>query len=96
MKIKFLEDGNEYEIYSAQYQVDSKGIPVDIILYGSKQVLSAIVLHSYLGCNIIECDWEESMRACVWNHYSDYVHKALYARLQPFTIEGCSKVEFYE
>ena len=41
MKIKF-NNGREYDVLSVSYESDEMGIPVDIIITGSKEVLLSI------------------------------------------------------
>ena len=93
MKIKF-NDGREYEVFSVTYQLDENGIPVDIIIYGAKEVLEQIAEYASIGVNIQECDWVSAMQSDMWMHYADHVHNALYARLQPFTVIEADKVQY--
>lgn len=81
MKIKF-NDGREYEVFSVAYQLDENGIPVDIVIYGTKEVLEQIAEYASIGVNIQECDWVSDMP------------NALYARLQPFTVIEADRVQY--
>ena len=52
MKIKF-NNGREYDVLSVSYESDEMGIPVDIIITGSKEVLLNIADEQcLLGFNI--------------------------------------------
>ena len=81
MKIKF-NDGMEYEVFYVTYQLDENGIPIDIIIYGTKEVLEQIAEYASIGVNIQECDWVSDMP------------NALYARLQPFTVIEADRVQY--
>lgn len=81
MKIRF-NDGREYDVFSVTYQLDENGIPVDIIIYGAKEVLEQIAEYASIGVNIQECDWVSDMP------------NALYARLQPFTVIEADRVQY--
>ena len=93
MKIKF-NDGMEYEVFSVTYQLDENGIPVDIIIYGAKEVLEQIAEYASIGVNIQECDWVSLLQSGLWMHYVDHVCNALYARLQPFTVIEVDRVQY--
>ena len=93
MKIKF-NDGRECEVFSVTYQLDENGIPVDIIIYGAKEVLEQIAEYASIGVNIQECDWDSALQSDMWMHYADHVHNALYARLQPFIVIEADKVQY--
>ena len=93
MKIKF-NDGMEYEVFYVTYQLDKNGIPVDIIIYGTKEVLEQIAKYASIGVNIQECDWVSLLQSGLWMHYADYICNALYARLQPFTVIEADKVQY--
>ena len=95
MKIKF-NDGMEYEVFSVDYQLDENGIPVDIVIYGTKENLEQIAEHASIGVNIQECDWVSALQSGVWKHYSDPVYKALYARVEPFTVRFADRVQYTE
>ena len=100
MKIKF-NDGMEYEVFYVTYQLDENGIPIDIIIYGTKEVLEQIAKYASIGVNIQECDWVSIMQSGLWMHYADYIcnvlydiRTALYARLQSFTVIEAGKVQY--
>ena len=93
MKIKF-NDGREYEVFSVTYQLDENGIPVDIIIYGAKEVLEQIAEYASIGVNIQECSWDRAMQSGMWMHYADPVYEALYARLEPFTVRFADRVQY--
>ena len=93
MKIKF-NDGREYEVFSVTYQLDENGIPVDIIIYGTKEVLEQIAEYASISVNIQECDWVSAMQSDMWMYYADHVCNALYARLQPFTVIEADRVQY--
>ena len=95
MKIRF-NDGMEYEVFSVDYQLDENGIPVDIVIYGTKEVLEQIAEYASIGVNIQECDWVSALQSDMWLHYSDHVCNALYARLQPFTVIEADRVQYTE
>ena len=83
MKIKF-NDGMEYEVFSVAYQLDENNIPVDIVIYGTKEVLEQIAEYASIGVNIQEYDYVSDMP------------NALYARLQPFTVIEADRVQYTE
>ena len=85
MKIKF-NDGMEYEVFYVTYQLDKNGIPVDIIIYGTKEVLEQIAEYASIGVNIQEGDLFSAIQSGIGMHYADYIYEALYARLEPFTV----------
>ena len=95
MKIKF-NDGREYEVFSVTYQLDENGIPVDIIIYGAKEVLEQIAEYASISVNIQECDWVSAMQSGMWTHYADHVCEALYARLKPLTVRFADRVQYTE
>lgn len=75
MKIKF-NNGREYDVLSVSYESDEIGIPVDIIITGSKEVLLSIADEQcLLGFNI----QQDSLSS------DTSIHKALYGRLREFT-----------
>ena len=93
MKIRF-NDGSEYEVFSVTHQMDENDVPIDIVIYGTKEVLEQIASYAYIGVNIQECDWVSAMQSGMWMHYADHVCEALYARLQPFTVIEADKVQY--
>ena len=93
MKIKF-NDGREYEVFSVTYQLDENNIPVDIVIYGTKEALEQIAEYASIGVNIQECDWVSAMQSGMWMYYADHVCNALYARLQPFTVIEADRVQY--
>lgn len=93
MKIKF-NDGREYDVFSVTYQMDENDIPIDIVIYGTKEVLEQIAEYASIGVNIQEYDWVSDMQLGMWMHYADHVFNALYARLQPFTIIEVDRVQY--
>lgn len=95
MKIKF-NDGREYNVFSVTHQMDENDVPIDIVIYGTKEVLEQIAEYAFIGVNIQECDWDMAMQSGMWMHYADHVHNALYARLQPFTVIDADKVQYTE
>ena len=75
MKIKF-NNGREYDVLAVSYESDEMGIPVDIIITGSKEVLLSITDEQcLLGFNI----QQDSLSS------DASIHKALYGRLREFT-----------
>ena len=95
MKIKF-NDGREYDVFSVTHQMDENNVPIDIIIYGTKEVLEQIASYAYIGVNIQECDWSSSIQSGMWRHYADHVCEALYARLKPFTVIEADRVQYTE
>ena len=93
MKIKF-NDGREYEVFSVTYQLDENGIPIDIVIYGTKENLEQIAEYASIGVNIQECDWVSAMQSDMWMYYADHVCNALYARLQPFAVIEADRVQY--
>ena len=95
MKIKF-NDGREYKVFSVTYQMDENNVAIDIIIYGTKEVLEQIAEYASIGVNIQECNWESALQSGMWTHYADHVCVALYARLQSFTVIDAGTVHFVE
>ena len=95
MKIRF-NDGSKYEVFSVTYKMDENDVPIDIVIYGTKENLEQIASHAYIGVNIQECDWVSAMQSGMWMHYADHVCNALYARLQPFTVIEADRVQYTE
>lgn len=95
MKIKF-NDGREYDVFSVTHQMDENDVPIDIVIYGTKEVLEQIAEYASIGVNIQECDWADTLEVGVYKHYVDNVHRALYARLQSFCIKFAEKIKYTE
>ena len=95
MKIKF-NDGREYDVFSVTYQMDENDVPIDIVIYGTKENLEQIAEYASIGVNIQECDWVSANQSGMWMHYADHVYKALYARLEPFTVRFADRVQYTE
>lgn len=95
MKIKF-NDGREYDVFSATHQMDEYDVPIDIVIYGTKENLEQIAEHASIGISIQECDWVKALQSGMWMHYADNVCEALYARLEPFTIRFADRVQYTE
>ena len=95
MKIKF-NDGMEYEVFYVTYQLDENDVPIDVVIYGNKEVLEQIAKYASIGVNIQEGDWVSIMQSGLWMHYADYIYEALYARLEPFTVRFADKVQYTE
>lgn len=76
MKIKF-NDGREYDVLSVSYESDEMGIPVDIIITGSEEVLLSIAdEQGLLGFNIKQDSLSSGAS----------IYIALYGRLREFTL----------
>ena len=95
MKIKF-NDGREYDVFSVTHQMDENDVPIDIVIYGTKEILEQIAEYASVGVNIQECDWVSAMQSGMWMHYADHVCEALYARLEPFTVRFADRVQYTE
>ena len=93
MKIKF-NDGREYDVFSVTHQMDENDVPIDIVIYGTEENLEQIAECASVGVNIQECNWDNVFQSGVWEHYSDHVCEALYARLEPFTIIHAGRVQY--
>ena len=93
MKIKF-NDGREYEVFSVTYHMDENNEPIDIVIYSTEEILEQIAEYASIGVNIQECNWDDVFQSGVWEHYSDHVYEALYARLKPFTIIHAGRVQY--
>ena len=93
MKIKF-NDGGEYDVFSVTHQMDENDVPIDIVIYGTKEALEQIAEYASIGVNIQECDWENTIQSGTWMHYSDHVCNALYARLQSFAVIEADRVQY--
>lgn len=95
MKIKF-NDGREYDVFSVTHQMDENDVPIDIVIYGTREVLEQIAEHSSIGVNIQECDWVSTLQLGLWKYYAGPLCGALYARLEPFTVRFADKVQYTE
>ena len=95
MKIKF-NDGREYDVFSVTYQMDEYDVPIDIVIYSTKENLEQIAEYASIGVNIQECDWVSALHSGMWMHYIDHVCEALYARLEPFTVRFADRVQYTE
>lgn len=95
MKIKF-NDGREYDVFSVTHQMDENDVPIDIIIYGTKEILEQIAEYTSVGVNIQECDWVSAMQSGMWMHCVDHVYEALYVRLEPFTVRCADRVQYTE
>lgn len=95
MKIKF-NNGREYDVFSVTHQMDENDVPIDIVIYGTKENLEQIAEHASIGVNIQECDWVRAVSSGMEMHYADHVCDALYARLEPFTVRFADKVQYTE
>lgn len=93
MKIKFNDD-REYEVFSVTHQMDENNEPIDIVIYSTEEILEQIAEYASVGVNIQECNWDNVFQSGVWEHYSDHVCEALYARLEPFTIIHAGRVQY--
>ena len=93
MKIKF-NDGRAYDVFSVTHQMDENDVPIDIVIYGTKENLEQIAEYASIGVNIQECSWDDVLQSGVWKYYSDHVCEALYARLEPFTIIHAGRVQY--
>ena len=51
MKIKF-NDGREYDVFSVTHQMDENDVPIDIVIYGTKENLEQIAKYASIGVNI--------------------------------------------
>ena len=51
MKIKF-NDGREYDVFSVTHQMDENDVPIDIVIYSTKEVLEQIAEYASIGVNI--------------------------------------------
>lgn len=95
MKIRFNDD-REYDVFSVTHQIDENGIPIDIVIYGTRENLEQIAEYASVEVNIQECDWVRAMQSGMWMHYADHVCEGLYARLEPFTVRFADKVQYTE
>lgn len=95
MKIKF-NDGREYDVFSVTHQMDENDVPIDIVIYGTKENLEQIAEYASIGVNIQECDWVSANQSDMWMHYADHVYNALYARLEPFTVRFADRIQYTE
>ena len=93
MKIKF-NDGREYEVFSVISHMDKNNEPIDIVIYSTEEILEQIAECASVGVNIQECNWDNVFQSGIWEHYSDHVCEALYARLEPFTIIHAGRVQY--
>lgn len=92
MKIKFNNGREYYEVLSVHHQTDEKGIPVDIVITGDKEVLYDIAEEQcLLGFNIQQLQLGIDTPVC----------EALYGRLNEFTCTeyetatfGCSIIDY--
>ena len=99
MKIKFntgdyrslsYHEEVEFEIVGIHYECDENSLPVDIVIYGSEEILQKISELVQSGSVIQE----------IGNYYSrglrmkglGATHECLYARLPEFTVLGMDRV----
>lgn len=76
MKISFWD--KDYDVLSVSYERDEDGIPIDIVIIGSEEVLQSIAEEQcLLGFNIQQCQSSSDVS----------IYEALYGRLRPFIIK---------
>ena len=97
MKIKIktndYREFKEFPIVSLRHELDENGIPVDIVITGTEEILNAISEFAHIGCNIQELSTES------WNSHNSSLlilkgatHEALYARLNSFEVLEATKI----
>ena len=92
MKIRIKTDDyrrfEEFPIVSIKYSLDENGVPVDIVIAGTEEVLEHIAEFASIGWNIRELDENDS----IFLMMKGATHEALYARLQHFNVVEYSEV----
>ena len=78
----------EFPIVSIKYQLDENGMPVDIIIAGTEEVLEHIAEFASIGWNMKELDWGSNFIL----KDKGATHEALYARLQHFNVLEAKEV----
>ena len=77
----------EFPIVSIKYQFDEEGIPIDIAITGTEEVLEHIAEFASVGWNIKELNWDDPLLII-----NGATHEALYARLQHFNVVEAKSV----
>ena len=95
MKIRIkTNDYREFEdfsVVSIKYQLDENGVPVDIIITGTEEVLEHIAEFASIGWNIKELDdWGSNFIL----KDKGATHEALYARLQHFNVLEANEITY--
>lgn len=78
----------EFPIASIKYQLDENGVPVDIVVAGTEEILEHIAEFASIGWNIRELDENDS----IFLMEKGATHEALYARLNHFNVVEASEV----
>lgn len=78
----------EFPIISIKHELDENGMPVDIMIAGTEEVLEQIAEFSSIGWNIRELDENDSAILMM----KGATHEALYARLNQFNVLEANKV----
>jgi hypothetical protein len=95
MKIKIktndYREFKEFSIVTLKHELDENGIPVDIVITGTEEVLNAISEFAHIGCNIQELS-SEPWNICPSLIIKGATHEALYARLNSFEVLEADKV----
>ena len=78
----------DFPIVSIKYQLDENGVPVDIMITGTEEILENIAEFASIGWSIRELDENDSVILRV----KGATHEALYARLNHFNVAEASKV----
>lgn len=82
----------EFPIVSIKYQLDEKGIPVDIAIGATEDVLEHISEFAQIGYNIRHLIVDGFLTGDVELIIKGASHEALYARLNHFNVVEASKV----
>lgn len=82
----------EFPIVSIKYSLDENGVPVDVIITGTEDVLEHISEFAQIGYNIRHLIVDGFLDSDVKLILAGATHEALYARLQHFNVLEANEV----
>ena len=82
----------EFSIVSIKYQLDKNGVPVDIIIAGTEDVLEHISEFAQIGYNVRHLIVDGFLDSDAGLILAGATHEALYARLNHFNVVEASEV----
>lgn len=92
IKTNNYEGFEEFPIVCIKYQLDENGIPVDIVIAATEEVLEHISVFASIGYNIRELDTAPWSKDDLMLIIKGATHEALYARLNHFNVVEASEV----
>ena len=90
IKTNDYREFKEFPIISIKHELDENGVPVDIMIAGTEEVLEQIAEFASIGWNIRELDENDSVILMM----KGATHEALYARLNHFNVLEANKVVY--